>query len=85
MAAKASFENLKPAMKAQYALSLHECRLFAPVEHPWAQPYRLVEWMAKSDPCVQRRVVPADCTPSQLADLLRSHVPGRRYGPGDAE
>jgi hypothetical protein len=85
MAAKALFENLKPAMKAQHALTLHECRLSEPVEQPWARPYRLVEWMAKSDPCVQRRVVPADCTTSELADMLRAHVPGRRYGPADGD
>jgi hypothetical protein len=27
--------------------------------------------------------VPADCTTSQIADVLRTHVPGRRYGPAD--
>jgi hypothetical protein len=39
--------------------------------------------MLKNDHCIQRRVVPADCTTSQIADVLRTHVPGRRYGPAD--
>lgn len=85
MTAKASFQNLAPAMKAEHALSLHECRLSAPVERPWGRPYRLVEWVLKNDPCVQRRVVPADSTTSQIADVMRTHIPGRRYGPDDAD
>ena len=45
----------------------------------------MVEWVLKNDQRVQRRVLPADCTPSQIADALKSHVPGRRYGPTDDE
>ncbi|EKS67114.1 MULTISPECIES: DUF2866 domain-containing protein [Caballeronia] len=84
-AARRSFANLAPTMRKQYALTLRECRLSLPVEPPWGAPYRMVEWASKTDQRVQRRVFPADCTPSQIADALKSHVPGRRYGPTDDE
>lgn len=77
--------NLAPTLRKQYALTLRECRLSLPVERPWGAPYRLVEWVMNNDARVQRRVIPADCTPSQIADALRSHVPGRRYGPSDED
>ena len=82
-AARRAFANLAPTMRNEYALKLRECRLSAPIEPPWGRAYRLLEWMLKTDSRVQRRVFPADCTPSQIADALRSHVPGRRYGPTD--
>lgn len=85
MTVEALSQNLAPAMKSEYALSLRECRLSAPFEQPWGRPYRLVEWVMKDDPCVRRRVVPVDCTTSQIAAVLRAHVPGRRCGPGDAD
>ncbi|SAK55601.1 hypothetical protein AWB76_02197 [Caballeronia temeraria] len=84
-AARRSASNLAPTLRKQYALTLRECRLSLPVEPPWSPPYRMVEWVLKNDQRVQRRVVPADCTPSQIADALKSHVPGRRYGPNDEE
>ena len=83
MSANASSRNLASEMKSQHSLALHECRLSAPFDQPFGPPYRLVEWMLKNDHCIQRRVVPADCTTSQIADVLRTHVPGRRYGPAD--
>jgi hypothetical protein len=83
MSANASSRNLASEMKSQHALALRECRLSAPFDQPFGPPYRLVEWMLKNDHCIQRRVVPADCTTSQIADVLRTHVPGRRYGPAD--
>jgi len=82
-AARRSFANLAPTMRKQYALTLRECRLSLPVEPPWGPAHRMVEWVLKNDQRVQRRVLPADCTPSQIADALKSHVPGRRYGPTD--
>lgn len=82
-AARRSFANLAPTMRKQYSLTLRECRLSLPVEPPWGAAYRMLEWVLKTDPRVQRRVFPADCTASQIADALRSHVPGRRYGPRD--
>jgi len=82
-AARRSFANLAPTMRKQYALTLRECRLSLPVEPPWGPAYRMVEWVLKNDQRVQRRVLPADCTPLQIADALKSHVPGRRYGPTD--
>jgi hypothetical protein len=84
-AARQSFANLASTMRKQHALTLRRCRLSAPVEPPWGPAYRMVEWEAKNDPRVQRRVFPADCTPSQIADALRAHIPGRRYGPSDED
>ncbi|WP_250452905.1 DUF2866 domain-containing protein [Caballeronia sp. ATUFL_M2_KS44] len=84
-AARPSFANLARAMRSHTALKLSRCRLSAPIEPPWGQPYRMVEWSLKSDPRLQRCVVPADCSPSDIADALQSHVPGRRYGPHDDE
>ncbi|SAK96119.1 hypothetical protein AWB77_05576 [Caballeronia fortuita] len=83
--ARRSSANLAPTMRKQYALTLRECRLSLPVERPWGAPYRMVEWVMKNDQRVQCCVLPADCTPSQIADALKSHVPGRRYGPSDDE
>jgi Protein of unknown function (DUF2866) len=83
MSANASSRNLASEMKSQHSLALHECRLSAPFDQPFGPPYRLIEWVLKNDHCIQRRVVPADCTTSQIADVLRTHVPGRRYGPAD--
>jgi len=77
------FANLARAMRRHTALKLGRCRLSAPIQPPWGRPYRTIEWTLKSDPNVQRCVVPADCTPSEIADALQSHVPGRRYGPRD--
>ncbi|SAK64406.1 hypothetical protein AWB81_02431 [Caballeronia arationis] len=85
MSANASSRNLASEMKSQHALALHECRLSAPFDQPWGPSYRLVEWVVKNDPCIQRRAVPADCTTSDIAEVLRSHVPGRRYGPADGD
>jgi Protein of unknown function (DUF2866) len=82
-AARQSFANLAPTMRKQYALTLRECRLSLPVEPLFGPAYRMVEWVLKNDQRVQRRVLPADCTPSQIAAALKSHVPGRRYGPND--
>ncbi|WP_277184662.1 DUF2866 domain-containing protein [Caballeronia sp. BR00000012568055] len=79
------FTNLKSTMRSQYALRLHECRLSQPIEPPWGRAYRMAEWSMKDDTRVQRCVVPADCTPSRLADEIRAHIPGRRYGPQDDE
>jgi len=78
-ATRSSFSNLARAMRSHTALKLSRCRLSAPIEPPWGQPYRMVEWSLKSDPHLQCCVVPADCTPSDIADALQSHVPGRRY------
>jgi len=85
MAASASFQNIKSAMKTEHALPLQECMLSDPVERPWGRSYRMVEWALKSDPCKQLSVVPADCTTSDIADVVRAHIPGRRYGPTDSE
>ncbi|AET91744.1 hypothetical protein A9R05_23265 [Burkholderia sp. KK1] len=82
-AARRRSANLAPTLRKQYALTLRECRLSLPVEPPWGPAYRMVEWVMKNDARVQRRVLPANCTASQIADALRSHVPGRRYGPSD--
>ena len=79
------FANLAPTMRKQYALRLSECRLSLPIKPPWGRAYRMLEWVLKNDRRVQRRVFPADCTPSQIADALRSHVHGRRYGPSDED
>ncbi|SAL70252.1 hypothetical protein AWB71_04260 [Caballeronia peredens] len=84
-AARQTFANLAPTLRKQHALALRACRLSAPVEPLWGTPYRMVEWEAANDPRVQRRVFPADCTPSQIADALKTHIPGRRYGPRDEE
>jgi hypothetical protein len=78
-----SFANIARTMRSQYALTLNECRLSPPIEPLWGRAYRLVEWVLKGDSRLQRRVVPADCTPSQIADEIKSHVPGRRFGPHD--
>lgn len=83
MAASALFQNIKSAMKTEHALPLQECRLSAPMERPWGGAYRTVEWALKSDPCRQVSVVPADCTTSDIANIVRAHIPGRRYGPAD--
>jgi hypothetical protein len=85
MAAPMTFENLAATMKREHALPLRECRLSAPVEPLWGRPYRLLEWVLKSVPGVQRRVVPVDSTPSQIADVLKAHIPGRRYGAEDED
>lgn len=82
-AARQAFANLAPTLRKQHALALRRCRLSAPVEPPFGPAYRMVEWEVRNDPRVQRRVFPADCTPTQIADALRAHVPGRRYGPRD--
>ncbi|MDR5776008.1 MULTISPECIES: DUF2866 domain-containing protein [unclassified Caballeronia] len=84
-AARQLFANIASTMRKQSALKLQECRLSEPVEPPWGTAYRTIEWSLKSDPRVQRRVVPADCTASELAETLRSHVPGRCYGPSDED
>ncbi|SAK92478.1 hypothetical protein AWB79_06819 [Caballeronia hypogeia] len=84
-ASRRNSANLAPTLRKQHALSLRECRLSLPVKPPWGPAYRMVEWVQKNDQRVQRRVFPADCTPSQIADALREHVPGRRYGPRDDE
>jgi hypothetical protein len=85
MAASASFQNIKSTMKTDHALPLHECRLSEAVERPWGKPYRMVEWARKSDPCSQLSVVPAEFTTSEIAEVLRAHVSGRRYGPTDSD
>ena len=85
MAASASFQNIKSTMKTEHALPLHECRLSEAVERPWGKPYRMVEWARKSDPCSQLSVVPAEFTTSEIAEVLRAHVSGRRYGPTDTD
>ena len=85
MAANASFQNIRSTMKSDHALTLQECRLSDPVERPWGAAYRTVEWALKSDPCRKLSVVPANCTTSDIADVLRAHIPGRRYGPPDAD
>jgi Protein of unknown function (DUF2866) len=85
MAANASFQDIKSTMKTEHALPLHECRLSEAVERPWGRSYRTVEWTLKNDQCRQVSVVPAECTTSEIADVLRAHIPGRRYGPADAE
>ncbi|WP_244816832.1 DUF2866 domain-containing protein [Caballeronia sp. Lep1P3] len=82
-AARPTFANLARAMRSHTALKLSRCRLSAPIEPPGGEPYRTVEWTLKTDPRVQRCVLRADCTPSDIADALRAHVPGRRYGPSD--
>jgi hypothetical protein len=82
-AARPTFANLARIMSRECALKLSECRLSPPIEPPWGRAYRLVEWVLKTDSRLQRRVVPADCTTSQLADQIKAHVPGRRYGPRD--
>jgi hypothetical protein len=84
-ASRPSFTNLASTMRSQYALRLNECRLSQPIEPPWGRAYRMAEWIFKDDARLQRRVVPADCTPSKLAEEIRTHVPGRRYGPTDDE
>jgi hypothetical protein len=84
-AARQNFANLVRTMRSQHALRLNECRLYAPIEPLWGSAYRMAEWVLKDDSQVQRRVVPADCTTSQLADEIKSHVPGRHYGPRDEE
>ncbi|MDR5739139.1 MULTISPECIES: DUF2866 domain-containing protein [unclassified Caballeronia] len=83
--ARPPFANLARAMRSHTALKLSRCRLSAPIQPPWGQAYRMVEWSLKSDPHLQRCIVPADCTPSDIADALNSHVPGRRYGPREDE
>jgi hypothetical protein len=45
----------------------------------------MVEWVSKTDPSVRRLVVAADCTTAEIADVLKSHVPGRRYGTQEDE
>ncbi len=85
MATNASFQNIKSTMKTEHALPLHECRLSETVERPWGRPYRTVEWALKNDPCRKVSVVPAESTTSEIADVLRAHIPGRRYGPADAD
>jgi hypothetical protein len=85
MATNASFQNIKSTMKTEHALPLHECRVSEAVERPWGRPYRTVEWALKNDPCRKVSVVPAECTTSEIADVLRAHIPGRRYGPADAD
>jgi hypothetical protein len=45
----------------------------------------MVEWARKSDPCSQLSVVPAEFTTSEIAEVLRAHVSGRRYGPTDSD
>jgi hypothetical protein len=80
-AARPSFANLAPTMRNQFALKLHQCRISQPIERPWGRAYRLIEWVLKGESRIQRRVVPADCTPSQIAAEIKSHVPGRRCGP----
>ncbi|VXB81741.1 conserved hypothetical protein [Burkholderia sp. 8Y] len=82
-AARPAFANLARAMRRHTALKLSRCRLSAPIERPWGEPYRTVEWTLKSDPRVQRCVLRADCTASDIADALQAHTPGRRYGPTD--
>ncbi len=72
-------------MRSQYALILNECRLSQPIEPLFGKAYRMAEWISKGDSQLQRRVVPADCTPSQLADEIKSHILGRRYGSGEDE
>jgi hypothetical protein len=84
-ARRPDFTNLKATMRSLYALRLHECRLSQPIEPPWGAAYRMAEWSLKDDARLQRRVVRADCTPSMLADEIRAHIPGRRYGPFDDE
>jgi hypothetical protein len=83
--ARRNSANLAPTLRKQYALTLRECRLSLPVERPWGPAYRMVEWVTSNDVRVQRRVISADCTPSDIAAALRSHVPGRRYGPSDED
>jgi hypothetical protein len=84
-ASRPSFTNLASTMRSRYALRLQECRLSQPIEPPWGHAYRMAEWISKDDARLQRRVVPADCTPSRLADEIRSHIPGRRYGSNEDE
>jgi hypothetical protein len=77
-AARQTFANLARTMRSQHALKqLHECRLSQPIEPLFGPAYRMAEWVLKGDWRVQRRVVPADCTPSQLADEIKAHIPGR--------
>ncbi|KND54114.1 hypothetical protein BVER_05693 [Candidatus Burkholderia verschuerenii] len=84
-AARQTFANLARTMRSQYALKLQTCRLSQPIEPLWGQTYRMAEWIFKDDPRLQRRVVSADCTPSQLADEIKAHIPGRHYGPNDED
>ncbi|MDR5839235.1 DUF2866 domain-containing protein [Caballeronia sp. LZ034LL] len=83
--ARPSFANLAPTLRKKHALALRRCRLSAPVEPLFGPAYRMVEWENKNDPRVQCRIFPANCTSKEIAEALRAHVPGRRYGPVDED
>jgi hypothetical protein len=72
-------KHLDTMLKSKHALPVQSCRVSMPVQHPWARPYRLVEWTTQSDRPSFRCVVPAESTAADIARAVAAHVPGRLY------
>ncbi|PCE24055.1 hypothetical protein BWP39_30700 [Paraburkholderia acidicola] len=79
MTENAVFTHLQAMSANLHAQQIHSCTVSAPQQLPWGRSYRLVEWTLKHDPESRRRAVPAEYTATEIAELVISHVPGRRF------
>ncbi|MCX4163094.1 MULTISPECIES: DUF2866 domain-containing protein [Paraburkholderia] len=79
MTEDAVFTHLQAMSANLHAQQIHSCKVSAPQQLPWGRSYRVVEWTLKHDPESRRRAVPAEYTATEIAELVISHVPGRRF------
>jgi hypothetical protein len=79
----AVFEHLRAMPDCEWVGQIHSCKISDPLQPPWGRSYRLVEWTMKHAPESSRRVVPAESTPFEIALVVKSHVPGRRFCKAD--
>ncbi|MGH8779890.1 DUF2866 domain-containing protein [Paraburkholderia sp.] len=79
MTENAVFTHLQAMSGNLHAQQIHSCTVSAPQQLPWGRSYRVVEWTLKHDPECRRRAVPAEYTAPEIAELVISHVPGRRF------
>jgi hypothetical protein len=70
---------LRAIPKERRRLSSRSCKVTDALERPWAQRYRVVEWLASDRAARHQCVVPADLSVEQVVELLLSFVPGRRH------
>ena len=55
------------------------CSVSDAIERPWGRAYRVVVWSRNGERGANQCVVPADCSASEVVQVVLAHVPGRRF------